>query len=160
MKTFISIILVIGLTPLVSANSLSELKNCASIERDLKRLSCFDKKIKKINGSTEITADNNIDEVVEPPQQKTFKGSFGFENKIAAESADEIHSTILGDFNGWTGKTIFKLANGQVWKQSQSGIMATKKKKNHPVTIKKGVFGSFRLKVEGLNSSINVKRIK
>ena len=32
---------------------------------------------------------------------------------------DVIKATIVNDFNGWSGDTIFELDNGQIWKQSE-----------------------------------------
>ena len=32
---------------------------------------------------------------------------------------DVMKATIVSDFNGWTGDTIFELDNGQVWKQAE-----------------------------------------
>ena len=34
-----------------------------------------------------------------------------------------VESSIDGTFNGWTGDTIFKLRNGQIWKQSSYAYM-------------------------------------
>ena len=37
----------------------------------------------------------------------------------AAGSPSAIETEIEGDFNGWDGETIFKLANGQIWQQAE-----------------------------------------
>lgn len=39
----------------------------------------------------------------------------------AAVAEAEVRSTIEGDFNGWTGTSVFRLANGQIWRQRRAG---------------------------------------
>lgn len=83
---------------------------------------------------------------------------FGFENR-ATEDIDEIKSRFAGRFEGWSGHTLFPLENGQVWRQTESDKL-TWAADNPMITISKGVFGSFRLGVEGVNKSVRVERIK
>jgi len=74
------------------------------------------------------------------------------------------HSTIVsrlvGEFDGWDGETIFELENGMVWQQVETDHLSTKKMVNPVVTIKSGMFSSWRLSVENYNKSIQVKRIQ
>ena len=83
---------------------------------------------------------------------------FGFENR-ATEDIDEIKSRFAGRFEGWSGHTLFPLENGQVWRQVESDKL-TWSADNPMITISKGVFGSFRLGVEGVNKTVRVERIK
>lgn len=70
-----------------------------------------------------------------------------------------IESTIPGEFKGWSGKTRFKLANGQVWQQSQPESFVVNV--NDPkVIIRRGLMGGYLLKIEGYNSSVKVERIE
>lgn len=84
---------------------------------------------------------------------------FGFEERRMHETPDEIRSRYDGAFAGWNGKTVFKLENGQVWKQAEKGRMVHRAERPL-ITIRKGLFGSFRLSVEGVNKSVRVERIK
>ena len=84
---------------------------------------------------------------------------FGFENRRIEKTPKIINSRYDGMFTGWTGKTLFRLENGQVWKQAESGRF-THRRDRPMITIKKKAFGSFVLKVEGLNRSVKVKRVK
>ncbi len=70
-----------------------------------------------------------------------------------------IESRYVGEFTGWTGKTVFKLENGQVWQQAESGRMSWKAS-NPMITIKRGFMGSYQLAVEGVNKKVRVKRIE
>ena len=83
---------------------------------------------------------------------------FGSERMTQTEEeADQITSRILGEFKGWSGYTEFQLENGQVWKQSSKGLLIVRIN-NPTVTIKKSFFGTYNLNVEGVNSSIKVRR--
>ena len=59
--------------------------------------------------------------------------SFG---QVSEDQTSEITSRIIGKFDGWTGDTLFRLENGQVWRQSGNGFL--KVSMNNPkVTIEK-----------------------
>lgn len=55
------------------------------------------------------------------------------------ETNKDIRTYIDGEFAGWSGKTIFKLGNGQVWKQRLSGNWKTKLQ-NPEVVISRNFF--------------------
>lgn len=81
----------------------------------------------------------------------------GFENR---ETPDAIVSRIKGRFRGWQGNgTRFELENGQVWEQMDSETFAIDVD-NPTVTIRNFAFGTWRLKVDGYNNQIRVRRIK
>ncbi len=84
---------------------------------------------------------------------------FGFENRKFIEGMQQIESRYVGEFRGWSGKTLFRLENGQVWQQAETSRLVWRSE-SPMITIKKAVFGSFRLKVEGVNKSVRVKRVK
>jgi hypothetical protein len=86
----------------------------------------------------------------------------GFEGKKSDDPADEvIKSTIIGTFNGWKKEgTLFKLANGMVWQQSEQDNFYMKPVENPEVTVKKGFMNSWSLSVVGYNKKVSVKRIK
>lgn len=72
---------------------------------------------------------------------------------------EEFSSRIRGTFKGWFGKTEFHLENGQVWQQVEEDRYAANLV-DPVVTIKPGAFGAWRMKVEGLNRTTLVKRIR
>jgi len=44
----------------------------------------------------------------------------GMDNMVLVQPVEGvIESQVFGRFNGWTGKTVVKLTNGQVWQQAQ-----------------------------------------
>jgi len=71
---------------------------------------------------------------------------------------DVIESSIDGEFTGWTGDTIFKLLNGQIWQQS-SFAWKWQWAYSPKVTIYKS--GSvYKMKVDGVDGTISVTRLK
>lgn len=73
---------------------------------------------------------------------------------------DTIESTIAGMFTGWRGKSVFKLENGQEWRQAESGVYDAGKFENPTVRIKPMLLGSWLMYVEGCGCSVRVTRIK
>ena len=69
-----------------------------------------------------------------------------------------IESSITGEFHGWSGDTIFKLDNGQIWQQAEYDYDYDYDY-NPDVTIYQTTSGC-RMKVEGEEDTILVKRIK
>ena len=168
---------------LVHAQTLEqEIEECSKIQVSLIRLQCYDRLTqspvlaqpadttrKKFrlrrnkNQATEETSDvlsqkssgtnsvNDIDESVE---------TFGNERIAQVEDeTDQITSRVLGEFKGWSGYTKFQLENGQIWQQSSEGLLIVRIN-NPTVTIKKSFFGTYNLNVEGVNSTIKVRRIQ
>jgi hypothetical protein len=69
-----------------------------------------------------------------------------------------IESQIEGDFNGWDGETIFKLTNGQIWQQASYAYTYHYAYRPQVIIYKSG--GISRMKVEDVDSTIAVKRLK
>lgn len=72
--------------------------------------------------------------------------------------SEVIESHIDGTFTGWSGETIFKLVNGQIWQQSSYAY--TYHYAYRPAVLIYGSGGTYKMKVEGVNGTINVKRLK
>lgn len=71
-----------------------------------------------------------------------------------------INSRIVGSFTGWRGNTEFELENGMVWRQTENDTFVIREIENPEVRIRPGSFGSWRLSVEGYNSSVSVERVR
>ncbi|MGB9428747.1 MAG: hypothetical protein WCC11_02545 [Gammaproteobacteria bacterium] len=87
--------------------------------------------------------------------------NFGADTMPTKEAAtpSRIETRIAGMFTGWTGDTIFKLENGQVWQQIATGYF-TNVELDHPqVIIKKLAFG-YLLTLPGQGETVFVRRIK
>lgn len=71
-----------------------------------------------------------------------------------------VRSRLLGSFRGWSGNTVFRLENGQVWQQTDGGRLAGVNMESPSVTIEKSLFGAWHLSVEGYNTRAKVQRLE
>tara|TARA_B110000503_G_C7063871_1_gene377870 strand:+ start:274 stop:762 length:489 start_codon:yes stop_codon:yes gene_type:complete len=69
-----------------------------------------------------------------------------------------ITTSIEGAFEGWTGATLFRLSNGQVWRQRLKGRWRYKTD-SPSVEIKKNFMGYYVMRIDD-KKSIGVTRIK
>lgn len=79
-------------------------------------------------------------------------------DRIRPEPA-ALTARISGPFDGWSGDTVFRLDNGQVWKQVQRGKFSVRLE-DPLVRIEKGFLGAYFLSVDGFGSRVKVKRLK
>lgn len=70
-----------------------------------------------------------------------------------------LQSSVGADFAGWGPNQRIKLANGQIW-QITDGSSVSLPRGARKVSVRHGMFGSFHLDIEGLNTSPKVKRIE
>jgi hypothetical protein len=84
--------------------------------------------------------------------------AFGSE-QLPAEGAQQIESRIDGVLKGWTGNTVFKLENGQIWQQAGPGYDNDMRLDHPQVVIKKLAFG-YLLTLPGHNQNVFVRRVK
>ncbi len=89
------------------------------------------------------------------PVKRTDGSMVYYPDETARET---IQSTINGTFEGWRGRTIVTLANGQKWQQSESVSRGDVRMTDAAVTIKPMSMGSWLMVVKGCNCSIRVKR--
>ena len=114
----------------------------------------------------EIAAEVAVEEAIDAVAPSGERG-FGLETVTDAigrifedRTPEEIISTIPGRFRGWSGtRTRFELANGQIWRQAEEDTFVTNKT-DPTVQIKRGMFGSYFLSLEGYGSRVKVERVK
>ena len=185
--TFLTIACSLLLAPLYGFSEES-LADCATISDASARLACFDKLAG--TSTTPVTSPARpvastqpvppapvtiiesapaADTAPEKPATEptpvagvsSYQDLFGLENQAAIKGIKQITSRIINDFDGWDGKTVFRLENGQVWMQKDVNSSLSWRGSSHPVaTIKRKTFNSYLLKVEGTNKSVRVTRVK
>jgi hypothetical protein len=70
-----------------------------------------------------------------------------------------IQTRIVGEFNGWHGDTLFRLENGQVWKQRLPGQW--RYRANAPeVELRKNFMGYWMLRVLAADRAVGVTRVE
>lgn len=80
------------------------------------------------------------------------------EVRQAAEEA-AIVARILPPFDGWDGNTVFRLDNGQVWRQRQPGRYRHEAGKDSEVRIRKNFFGFYVLTLASSGRSVGVELV-
>jgi hypothetical protein len=77
--------------------------------------------------------------------------------KPSAPNDDRVASRIAGEFKGWRQGTTLTLENGQQWRVSDDSTLVSRTMDRPAVTIERGTFGSWWLRVEGYNTAARVK---
>jgi len=112
----------------------------------------------KLSKQEQMALINWLDSTKKEIVKQEKKKNMGFRKEESER--ENIHSSIIGEFNGWQGRNIFKLENGQVWKQSEKTSFYIPKRNNPKVTLKPKSMGSWMLYVDGFGHGVKVKRIK
>lgn len=79
--------------------------------------------------------------------------------EVRKVEVEGIRSRIIGEFLGWDGDTLFRLENGQVWKQRLPGIWHHRAT-GPEVEVSKNFMGYWMLRVVDADRAIGVTRIK
>ena len=90
--------------------------------------------------------------------KKISSGNTSKNDKGSGKRTQVYESRIDGAFKGWTGDTIVKLENGQIWQQSQYYYKYRYSFMPEVMIIKTG--NSYKMLVDGIDKSVGVKRIK
>jgi hypothetical protein len=87
--------------------------------------------------------------------------NFGFPEPPvdSPEDSDALHAKVLPPFRGWSGKTVFKLDNGQVWRQRVSG-RHTYTGDDTRVIISKNRLGLYEMRLLDVDRAVGVRRVK
>jgi hypothetical protein len=84
----------------------------------------------------------------------------GFPDADDDEDRAPITSRIVGKFSGWDGQSVFRLENGMIWEQTDKDKFYIREVENPVAIIERGMFGIWRLHIEGHDSECRVKRIQ
>lgn len=125
--------------------------NCKTIADPAERLACYDRSV----GALSTAADAKDVLVVDrETARKTKRGLFGLalpRIKLFGDNDDDeieqIESTISAAYAAKDGATIYVLADGARWKQTDG--RNTFPKAGQPIVIKRGSLGSFFARVNG-----------
>ncbi|MEK7801539.1 MAG: hypothetical protein AAB276_03705, partial [Pseudomonadota bacterium] len=73
-------------------------------------------------------------------------------------TASTIESQIDGKFEGWMGKTIVKLTNGQIWQQTEYHYHYHYAYMPKVLIYRSGA--GYKMKVDGIDQSVGITQIK
>lgn len=162
---------ILGLTALGVASALptaaaaqapKALLDCTAILSDAERLACYDKTVKAFSSEARIVAERREAQAgklaaaaaVAAAAQKA--DTFGRASESRIESVDSTLREMLTDN---TGKSVFILENGQIWRQAD-GFRVPNVRPGTAITIRRGAMGSFRITVAGSNRTAQVVRMR
>ena len=77
---------------------------------------------------------------------------------VSKGTSNVIESRIDGDFEGWEGETVVKLMNGQIWQQSSYHYHYHYAYMPEVLIYKSG--GTYKMKVDGVDTDVSVIRLK
>jgi hypothetical protein len=136
---------------------------CRALPATAGRLACYDA-IPVGSASAPAAARPVAAVSTAPAPAATPEARFGLEQvKPAPAHAGEptfIDSTIDGNFSGWVPSTLFRLANGQVWRVVDGSSAEFAPASNQRVKIARNLFGTMFLEVPGSNQSAKVRRVR
>lgn len=75
-------------------------------------------------------------------------------------SNEPLESRLSGEFRGWRRGTMFELENGQRWQHVEGADYVTPPVSGPKVKITPGAFGTFWMRIEGVNARLRVKPVK
>jgi hypothetical protein len=94
-----------------------------------------------------------------PSASAEDRAGFDSGNFFSASGPDRIESTVTGSFKGWErAGDLITLANGQVWRITDSSTRLRVDLSNPRVTIERNAMGGWQLRVEGYNTRARVAR--
>jgi hypothetical protein len=74
-------------------------------------------------------------------------------------AARAVRTRILPPCDGWTGKTVFRMENGEVWQQRHPGRYRHDSD-NCEVVIERNLFGGYRMRLLATDKGVAVKRLQ
>jgi hypothetical protein len=94
-----------------------------------------------------------------PPAERTPEQREEAQKVEDKEDKIGIVANVIPKFTGWSGKTIFRLDNGQIWKQRMSGSMRYSGD-DYSVVISRNFIGKYTMKHVETGRSIGVQRLQ
>lgn len=145
--------------PLAAYSEAPDVNDCKRITNDAQRLACYDEFFRR-DASDETVRVNSNQKTLEQPSVAVAK--VGAE-KLPTPPATDIETRLVGDFTGWSGKTVFTLDNGEVWQQTNNYVSDYSPRSpilQPKITITKSMFGSYNMRIEGVKRTVQVKRVQ
>ncbi len=100
--------------------------------------------------------------IEEPDAQVTAQSEIAAEERGSwrDRNRDDIESRVVDGFTGWRGETIFKIENGQVWRQRLDGRHRYSRAPNPRVRITRNWLGFFELQLIETGHKVGVTRVR
>ena len=150
--------------------SQQELEACAAIERAIERLDCFETLTAR--GTVPVPAEAEPEQAAETPPEQTPDTSQDRLENVGVEQLpdnrreersrepDDIGATVTEVSEGPRGNLLFHLENGQVWRQIEARYVPLPANAPFSVRISRGLFGEYRLRVDGEGRLVRIRRVQ
>ncbi len=162
--------LALPVTSMASDKELLEpFEKCRSIADDTERLACYDNAVAVAGQLAEQLAEQREErrkedfglsdlDIAKRDQEAVDEGQEGVKREPEPK---QITATLTDAYqNPRTGKKLFVLDNGQIWRETTSGTMRRLPRNGTTITVEKSSLGGFKLRAEGRRGFAYVKRIK
>ena len=164
-KTLLASALMMGLCVSAAAQAQIDtgaLLRCRAVADNAARLACYDAAVGASRAgqasATSSTTPATPSAAAAAPSPSPVS-SFGLEDRVTA-GVDAVTSTLVGTFDGWGPRHVFRLANGQVWRMVESSRGDYPARQNPKVTVRRAFGGSFLMEIEGVNAALRVRRVE
>lgn len=108
---------------------------------------------------TQVEQEQAIEAEVERRVTEELAAAEELEAAKAQALTEPFDATIVGNFSGWNGKSIFALDNGQVWRQRTGSSKYRHTRGDNKVHFKKNFIGLWTMTVLSSGRSVGVRRI-
>lgn len=111
--------------------------------------------------SAPVSEGQPVATISRPADSAAIEKNFGLPEPREEDPEErfKLHATVKEPFKGWSGKTVFYLDNGQVWRQRVSGRYTYMGEDNR-VVISKNRLGFYEMRLVDADRSVGVKRVK
>ncbi len=82
------------------------------------------------------------------------------DQESGADKIKRVDSRLVGDFDGWREGLVFILENGQHWQVLDRESYRTRSQSQPGVNLRRSMLGTWMFRINGLNRSVRVERIK
>ena len=137
---------------ILSNNNTKQKKNIATMQY---RISTLSTELEEANDKIDEMQDQ-LASVQHFDNDGSLRSGYGSAAGGISFTGDVIETQIDGEFNGWDGETIFKMMDGTIWQQASYDYEYDYMP--DVIIYKKG--GSYYMRVEDMDESIEVKRIR
>lgn len=150
--------------------SQQELEACAAIERAIERLDCFETLTAR--GAAPVPGEVEPEQPAEAPPEQTPDTSQDRLENVGVEQLpdnrreertrerDDIGATVTEVSEGQRGNLLFHLEIGQVWRQIEARYVPLPANAPFTVQISRGLFGEYRLRVDGEGRLVRIRRVQ
>ena len=136
---------------------------CTLIADMSPRLACYDAVSASLRATVQNEASPAVEAQPEEDAEARARANFGASTlpreRQERNEPDEVGVLITSWRTSPLGKLVFTTEDGQVWRQSDSNRLFPRSEQFN-ATIKKGMMGSYFLKIEGIRRAIRVKRVR